>query len=376
MSHHNKVFLGFYLYSIVLGGIFPRLGELQTKMNAGEGALGLGLLGFALGTQISLMLAGNLIEKLGHRTILLACIPLLGAAEVISTLAPTISVFFGCLMLAGLSIGALEIVINLEADRAELQLGKRLMSRAHAFWSFGFFTAGFLGAIAAQLEISPTLHLAVQVALVSLVAYLFLSDFTPAPARVSTEEAPPRFVRPSIGILALVAFTLSAMLLEGAGADWSVIYMRDTFSEAAFFNGMAFTIGALAQAITRYFADAVIDRHGPLKVSRILIIILGAGAVLVFASVSPYLSLLGFAMMGIGTSSIFPLAMSAAAQRTDRPAATNVAALAQLSFIVFLIAPPVLGYIAEHVGIRYSFGIALPLVVVSWFSARSLVAKT
>ena len=62
---------------------------------------------------------------------------------------------------------------------------------------------------------------------------------------------------------------------------------------------------------------------------------------------------------------IFPLAMSAAAQRTDRPAATNVAALAQTSFVSFLLAPPLLGFVAEHLSIRWTFGLGLPLVALS-----------
>jgi len=67
----------------------------------------------------------------------------------------------------------------------------------------------------------------------------------------------------------------------------------------------------------------------------------------------------------VGTSVMFPLAMSAAAQRTDRPAATNVAALAQISFVSFLLGPPLLGFVAEHLGIRWTFGLGLPLVVLS-----------
>ncbi|MBL4813372.1 MAG: MFS transporter [Rhodobacteraceae bacterium] len=375
LPHHKMVFLSFYLYSVMLGAIFPRLGELQSKMGLGESALGLGLLGFALGTQITLMFGAPLIERLGHRNVLLLCIPLLGFAEMLATLMPGVLLFFSMLILAGLAIGTLEIVINLEADRAEHNLGRRIMNRAHAFWSFGFFTTGLIGAIAAQMNVSPGLHLALLLVLVTTLVWFMLSGFEPAAARNfdKTDAKSPLFVRPSLGILALVAFTLSAMLLEGAGADWSVIYMRDIFDEPAFVNGMAFTFGALTQAIARYFADTIIDRHGPYRVARVLVAILGLGAIIVFVSPNAYLSLLGFGLMGVGTSAIFPLAMSAAAQRTDRPAATNVAALAQLSFIVFLIAPPLLGYIAEHIGIRYSFGLALPLVLVSWVASRAII---
>ena len=37
-----------------------------------------------------------------------------------------------------------------------------------------------------------------------------------------------------------------------------------------------------------------------------------------------------------------------------------------------LIAPPLLGLIAEHFGIRVSFGIGIPLVIISWFAVHAL----
>lgn len=76
-------------------------------------------------------------------------------------------------------------------------------------------------------------------------------------------------------------------------------------------------------------------------------------------------ALAGFALIGIGTSVVFPLAMSAAAQRTDRPASTYVAALAQISFVSFMLAPPLLGIVAEHWGIRWTYALGLPLVLLS-----------
>ena len=66
------------------------------------------------------------------------------------------------------------------------------------------------------------------------------------------------------------------------------------------------------------------------------------------------------------------LAMSAAAQRTDRPAAVNVAALAQTSFVIFLLGPPLLGWVAEVWHIRASFGISLPLIALSFWAAKAL----
>jgi MFS family permease len=162
------------------------------------------------------------------------------------------------------------------------------------------------------------------------------------------------------------------MILEGAGIDWSAIYMKGEFGVSPFLAGFAVALGALTQAVTRFFADSFVERYSPTAVSRFLLAILGLGTVLVFFANADWMALVGFALMGVGTSVIFPLAMSAAAQRTDRPAATNVASLAQISFVAFLLGPPLLGFIAEHFGIRWSFGIGIPLVILSLVFAGAL----
>jgi MFS family permease len=363
---HRRVFAAFFLYALALGGLFPRLGELQRSIGLGESQLGLGLIGAACGTLLSLTLAGRAIERVGHRATLLVLTPALPVFYALAAHAGGAMSLFLCLLPAGLCIGAIELVVNLEADRVEHRAGRRIMNRAHAFWSFGFFGAGLLGAAAAHLGISPQWHLAAVVPLSALAVALLLRGFEAAPHRSGgSDEAVHRLARPTLAIGALVLFTLSGLVLEGAGIDWSAIYMRDVFGAAPFIGGIAVATGALAQGATRYVADRFIERHSPLAIARTLLAVLGAGTLLVtFAPTWP-LALIGFALMGVGTSALFPLAMSAAAQRTDRPAATNVAALAQISFVSFLLGPPLLGFVAEHAGIRWAFGAGLPLVVLS-----------
>jgi MFS family permease len=162
------------------------------------------------------------------------------------------------------------------------------------------------------------------------------------------------------------------MILEGAGSDWSAIYMRDEFHAAPFIIGISAGVGAMMQAFTRFFADGFVERHSPVAVARFLLSILGVGALVVFFAPSDVVALIGLGLLGVGTSAIFPLAMSAAAQRTDRPAAINVAALAQTSFTAFLVGPPLLGAVAQDFGIRWAYGVGLPLVVVSLLLAGAL----
>lgn len=368
-----RVYAAFFLYSFCMGSIFPRLPDIQRAMGVAEGALGLALIGAAVGTLISLTFAGGLIEKLGHRRALLTAVPLLSVFYALAVWAPSPLALFLLLLPVGLTIGVIEIIVNLEADRVEHALGRRIMNRAHGFWSIGFFSAGLTGSLIAQLGLSPQLHLLLMVPVIFVATAIILGRFEAAGHRTggSTDQGP-RFARPTLPILVLVCVTMAAVMMEGAGIDWSAIYMRDVFASEPFLAGLAVALGAGAQALMRFLADGFVDRSNPVVVARILLAILGLGAVMVFFAHAPWTALIGFVLMGLGTSAIFPLAMSAAAQRTDRPASVNVAALAQISFVGFLLGPPLLGYVAEHFGIRWAFGIGLPLVALSMLAAGAL----
>jgi MFS family permease len=204
-----------------------------------------------------------------------------------------------------------------------------------------------------------------MIPLIAIATLVVLGRFEPAGHRTGgTDDNSPAFARPTLAIMALVMICMPAMILEGASIDWSAIYMTKEFLATPFWAGFAVALAAGAQAITRFFADSFVERWSPMTVARCLLAILGAGAVLVFFAPAPWMAYLGLALVGVGGSALFPLAMSAAAQRTDRAASVNVAALAQISFVSFLLGPPLLGYVAEHFGIRWAFGIGVPLVVI------------
>ena len=149
--------------------------------------------------------------------------------------------------------------------------------------------------------------------------------------------------------------------------------MRDVFSAQPFVGGMGLTLFAFFMAVMRLSADPVVARFGPRNVAMVLLSLAAVGVLMVGYAPAPEIALAGFALMGIGCSAVYPLAVSAAAQRTDRPAAVNVAALAQVSFVVFFMAPPLLGFVAEYLGIRNSYLICLPLLVAGlWASSFAL----
>src|SRR5690606_32709528 len=158
LAPQHKVFGGFAIYSFTMGNIFPRFAEIRHAMGVEEGAFGFGLIGAPVGTLIALTFGTPLLEKIGYRRALLALIPALSLFYALATLAPNPAWFFVLLCPWGLAIGGIELILNLEADRTEHLIGRRIMNRAHAFWSFGFFAAGLSGGAIAQSGLSPQLH--------------------------------------------------------------------------------------------------------------------------------------------------------------------------------------------------------------------------
>lgn len=374
IAPQHRLYACFFLFALTTGALMSRLPDIQTHLGVTESQLGLTMIGMAIGSLISLTFGAAFIERIGVRTtafftvlgpaLLFALVPWLGVAPAV----------FGVLLVTGLLSGALEINLNVEIDRLEMHTGGRFMNRAHGFWSVGFFVTALAGAGIRQSGLSVEAHLGLIAAVVVLVGGYMISGIVPAPAPQRTEtENTHRIAFPHIGLLPLCLIGFAAFLVEGAGIDWSAIYMRDVFAVQPFVGGMGLTLFAFFMAVMRLSADPVVARFGPRNVAMVLLSLATLGALMVgFAPDAP-IALAGFALMGIGCSAVYPLAVSAAAQRTDRPAAVNVAALGQVSFVVFFLAPPLLGFVAEYMGIRNSYLICVPLLLAGlWASSFAL----
>ena len=377
LQPHHRVFAVFAIYAFGLGQIFPRLPDIKFAMGIEEGALGLALMGISVGTITALTLSTALVTKIGHRIAMLALVPAMALFFAIASFANDPLAFFFLLIPAGLCIGAVEIIINVEADRVEAGMDRRIMSRAHAFWSLGFFGAATYSAIMVKFGITPQTQLMASIPICILLTWLCLQAFQPATIRATdSHDKLPIVAKPTFAIMVLVGVTLSSMLLEGASIDWTAIYMDSVFVAIPEMGAIGVATAALSQGMVRYFGDQFVDRFAPTRVARGMQTIMALGVITVFFAPDPLVALVGFALIGAGNAMMFPLAMSAAAQRTDRPAAINVAALAQFSFVTFLLAPPLLGFIAEHFGLRWTFGIGLPLIVLSFALSGALGSKS
>jgi MFS family permease len=250
------------------------------------------------------------------------------------------------------------------------------MNRAHGFWSLGFFVTALAASVIRQAGISMKLHLAITFGTVLIIGLWSISGMRNAPTPIASHEAKtPLIALPTLGLLPLCVMGIAAFLVEGAGIDWSAIYMRDVFSVEPLMGGLGLTLFTFFMALARLFVDPLVDRFGARAMAGVLLVLSASGLAAVWLAPHPYIALAGFALMGAGCSAVYPLAVSAAAQRTDRAASINVAALAQMTFVVFFLAPPLLGFIAEHAGIRTSYLACLPLVIYALFSINALSSR-
>ncbi len=378
IAAQHRIYACFFFFAVTTGALMSRLPDIQRHLDVTEGQLGLTMIGMAIGSLISLTFGAPIIERLGFRTT--AFITTLGPAILFAVVPwlPTAPAMFGVLLIVGLMSGALEINLNVEIDRLEAQTGKRFMNRAHGFWSVGFFITALFGAMIRQSGLPAGIHMAIIAAIIVIIGgyLIYGATNTPKPNRGRSEEGGHKIAFPNLGLLPLCLIGFAAFLVEGAGIDWSAIYMRDVFAVEPFVGGMGLTLFAFFMAVMRLSADPIVARYGPRNVAMVMLSFASLGALLVGTAPVPELALLGFALMGAGCSAVYPLAVSAAAQRTDRPASVNVAALGQVSFVVFFLAPPLLGFVAEFVNIRASYLVCLPLLLAGlWASSFALGTK-
>ena len=378
IAPQHRIYACFFFFAVTTGALMARLPDIQTHLGVSEGQLGLTMIGMAIGSLISLTIGAPIIDRLGFRTT--AFFTTLGPAMLFATIPwlPNAPAMFGVLFLVGLLSGALEINLNVEIDRLETRTGKRFMNRAHGFWSVGFFITALFGAMIRQSGLSAGMHMGILALVVILIGgyLIYGASNEPRPMRTDGAVDAHRFAFPTIGLLPLCLIGFAAFLVEGAGIDWSAIYMRDVFAAEPFMGGMGLTLFAFFMALMRLTADPIVARFGPRNVAMVMLTLASFGALLVGAAPGAELALLGFALMGAGCSAVYPLAVSAAAQRTDRPAAVNVAALGQVSFVVFFMAPPLLGFVAEFINIRASYLVCLPLLLAGlWASSFALGAR-
>ncbi|WP_417309107.1 MFS transporter [Devosia sp.] len=365
----------FFLNAVAQGSIFARIPDIQASLGLNDFELGMALLGQPVGAILSFLVSSLLVERFGTRLICLLGNPGMALAMIFIAMAPNLPLVFTGFVLFGLCFGVANVAINVEADRFEAT-GHRIMNTCHGTWSVGMLATTIFSTVMRGLDVAPALHFTLVFPVVLVGILLTAGRMQPAPPRGhGAAIGRHRIALPTVATLLLLGYMLGSSLLEGGLRNWSVIFMRDSFSAPEWVDTLTLPFFLVAQAAGRLLADRGVARWGAVRLARGLAITALIGLVLVIVSPHLLLALVGFSLIGLGVSVSFPLATSAAAQLGDRPASENVAALTMSQQVLVLGAPALLGLIAETGGIRVAFMALVPMLLLTIYQSRYLAPR-
>ncbi len=340
---------------------------MQAYLELGPALLAVALLGMPLGILMTLPFAGRLVEWLGARRILIWGFPLYLCAVLLPALSNSLWMLFGTLAVLGVAIATLELALNVKADQVEKASGAMIMSTCHGFWGLGIMAGSLAGSGLAALSLSPG-HAVAIVSVVLVPICIMASSMLPTYAPDARQDVPSeskRYALPGAALLGICFFTFGITMTEGAIADWSAVYLREVFGSDAASAGLGYSLFALTLALGRFAGDRLKVRFGAVSLARACGTLSLAGILLVVMSPTSLVTFVGFALVGLGASVGFPLAVTAAASLPDRPAASSVAVLSFVALIGFLVGPPVIGFVAEVGGLRLGLAMLLPGLAIS-----------
>lgn len=358
--------LAFFLQPIAFGSWLPRIPEVQHALGLGPAGLAFALLGLPCGTLLTLPFAGPLVGKIGPRAAIVWGFVLYTIAASLPAFSTDPIMLFVALMLAGSTISFVELGLNVQADAVEKSTGSMIMTTSHGFWSVGIMVGSLIGSglAAAGLEAKWAIMLvAVLVLPIALWAGRALPQPAPEPAAAHGQRS--AWALPSWALLGICLFVFGTTMTEGAMADWSAIFLRDALGAEGGVVGLGYAVFAAMVAAGRFGGDTLKKKFGTVTTARICGTLALVGACILYVAPATPVALFGFAVIGIGVSVAFPLAVTAAARLTDRSSSANVAILSFVALLGFLVGPPVIGFVAEHADMRVGIACLIPVLLLS-----------
>jgi MFS family permease len=372
----NAVFAVFALNGLAFANWISRIPAIRDELDLTAGQLGLLLLTLSAGSVLGLPAAGAIVLRIGPaRTVL-------GGAVLVSAGMAVIGVGGGSvgnvvlaaagLFAFGAGSGVWDVAMNVEGADVERRLGRTIMPRFHAAWSLGSVTGAGLGAVAAVFDTSLDAHLSVAAVVILAGVIVAVRSFTPVALAVDATAdnggGKPRhpmaaWLEPRTLLIGLLV--LSAALTEGAANDWLALGLVDGYGASHAVAAIGFAVFVSAMTTGRVSGTWLLDRYGRVVVLRSGIAIAIGGLALFVLGGSLPLAMIGALLWGLGASLGFPVGMSAAADDSSF-AAARVSVVASIGYTAFLAGPPLIGLLADRVGVLRALLVIIATLVLSF----------
>lgn len=365
------VALFFFTNGALFANLLPRYPAIKDGLELTNAAFGLAVAAFPIGALLAGLTDGVLVRRLRSSRVALVGTLLTGAGVLAAGIAPSWAVLVAALFVGGAMDAVTDVAQNSHGLRVQGLYRRSILNSFHAVWSIGAVTGGLMGGAAAGLALPAGVHLGVSLglfAVVAIVAYrLSLPGPEPAegPAAAPAADAGRRSVARAHTLrwavmLALVLVAGSGAVVEDAGATWAAVYLSGSLDAPVTVAALGFVALQGMQFVGRLLGDGLVDRFGQRAVARSggAITAVGMGLALAFPSAGGTIA--GFGAAGLGIATLIPAAMQAADRLPGLRPGTGLAVLSWLMRAGFLLSPPLVGVVADALGLRVAL-LVVPL---------------
>ena len=372
LSARNAVAAVFALNGFAIANWISRIPAIRDELGLRPAQVGLLLLALSAGAVLALPSAGAVVQRIGPaQTVrgggILGCagMALVGVGGGAVGNASIVGVG---LFAFGAGSGVWDVAMNVEGADVERRLGRTIMPRFHAAWSLGTVAGAGTGALAEAVDLSLDVHLAVGAILVVtgvLSAVTWFRPVEPTPhVDAETERRHPLSAWREPRTLLIGLLVLCAALTEGAANDWLALGLVDGYDATRAVGAIGFGVFVAAMTTGRVTGTWLLDRYGRVVVLRTGIGLAIAGlTAFVFGGSLP-MAMFGAVLWGLGASLGFPVGMSAASD-DERYAAARVSVVASIGYTAFLAGPPLIGLLADQLGILRALLVIIGTLVLS-----------
>lgn len=369
----RAVALVFSLVSLFVGSWFARIPEVQGALGLSEATLGVVLLGMPLGTLVVMPLTGWLVARWGAGPVSFVTALGQGVPFVFLSVVGSGVALAGVLFAAGLLNGALNVAMNARANAVEEAREVAIMSTCHGFFSIGGMVGAGVGSAATAVGLSLGGQFAILIGVAAAVVLLHRGVLLGGPA---TNQAAPVFAVPSPALAGLAALLFCVLLGEGAVSNWSAVYLRKALGASASVAGLGYGAFSAAMALGRLYGDRLLERIETRRLVQAgaLLAALGLGGGILIAH--PVSGIAGFFVQGLGFSVLVPVLYRTAARTPGMAPGSSIAAVASAGYVGLFTGPPLLGFVADTVGLAGAIGLVAVLAGVVALAAGPILQKT
>ena len=365
----------FGFFGLFWGCFAVLLAVLSGSLGLSPGPLGFALFVGAGASIVSMAALGWASDRLGRRAYLIFTALALGVGIAGLALSGSYAALLVTLVVLYCFSGLYDVGMNAVAVDVERLSGRRLMSFMHAAFSGGAMV-GALGAGALrQAGVDYRLvYLALLLPLAALVATFAAARFPSLGAEDTRDERSPDGTSSAAGsgagggagrwdlyrsgpLLLVAAIACLGLLAEGEMEHWSGIYLRDTLGLAAIVGGSGVAVFYGPMALGRLAIGWLVGHVGNRRTLLASGALAAGGMLLALATTSPALVVGGFVLVGLALAAVAPLAFSVAGEMVPERAGSAVSVVTTIGYGGFLLGPPLVGGLAEAIGLRAALGV-------------------